>query len=83
MQASDQPTHARECMMVGTHLADPADVFVSRLFVEPEVLVQSEADVVAVETVAKLLQVEEMLFEGDGDGRLQCSIMGVSILVGL
>ena len=53
-----------------THLADAADVLVARLLVEPEVLVEPEADVVPVEPVRELVQVEEVLLERARDRRL-------------
>lgn len=56
-----------------THLADAADVLVPRLLVEPEVLVQPEADVVAVQAVRELVQVEEVLLERARDRRLHAS----------
>ena len=54
----------------GTHLADAADVLRARLLVEAEVLVQAEADVVAVEAVGELVEVEEVLLERAGNRRL-------------
>ena len=52
------------------HLADAADVLSARLLVEAEILVQTKADVVAVEAVGELLEVEEVLLERAGDRRL-------------
>ena len=49
------------------HLADPADVLVPALLVEAEVVVEAEADVVAVESVGELLEVEEVLLERAAD----------------
>lgn len=40
-----------------TDLPDPSDVLVPRPFVEPEVLVQSEPDVITIQPVRKLAQV--------------------------
>lgn len=54
----------------GTHLADPADVLIARLLVEPEILVKSEADVVPVEPVRELVEVQKVLLERAGDRRL-------------
>ena len=54
-----------------THLADPTDVLIARLLVEPEVLVESKPDVVAVEAVRELAQVQEVLLQRAGDRRLQ------------
>lgn len=34
--------------MDGIHLSDTSDVLVSGLFVEPEILVQSESDVIPI-----------------------------------
>ena len=42
----------------GSHLADTPDVLVTRLFVEPEVLVETKADVVAVEAVGEFVQMK-------------------------
>lgn len=53
------------------YLADPADVLVARLLIESEILVEAEADVIAVEAVGELLEVEEVLLERTSDGRLQ------------
>lgn len=52
-------------------LADAADVLGARLLVEAEVLVQSEADVVAVKTVRELLEVQQVLLERARDRRLK------------
>ena len=57
-----------------THLADPTDVLVARLLVEPEVLVQPEADVIAIQTVRELVQVEEVLLECASDRRLPVQV---------
>lgn len=62
-----QETQPRES---STCLADSADVLVARLLVEAKVLVQTEPDVIAVKTVAELLQVQEVLLESTCDGRL-------------
>ena len=43
-------------------LAGPSNILVPRLFVEPEVLVQSEPDVITIEPVRKLAQVQQVLF---------------------
>ena len=45
------------------HLANAADVLIARFLVEAEVLVETEADVIAVQAVAKLLQVEKVLLK--------------------
>jgi len=52
------------------HLGDAADVLLAVLGREAEVLVEAEADVVAVEAVGIEVDgtAEERLFEGDGDG---------------
>ena len=52
------------------HLADAADVLVARLFVKAQVLVQAEADVVAIQAVGCETQVQQVLLEGCGDGGL-------------
>ncbi len=62
---------------MGTHLADPADVLVARLLVESEVLVQPEADVVAIQPVRELVQVEKVLLECAGDRRLPVRVRGL------
>lgn len=49
-------------------LGDAANVFVAVLFGEAQVLVQAEADIVAVEAVGGEAEVEEVLLEGGGDG---------------
>lgn len=58
---------------VGKELGDltnAADVLVAVLLGEAQVLVQTEAHVVAIETVGGQPQVEEMLLEGGSDGGL-------------
>ena len=54
------------------HLADPPDVLGAVGRAEAEVLVEAEADVVAVEPVRgqRVWGPQERLLEGDGDGRL-------------
>lgn len=47
---------------------DASDILVSVSLAETEVFVEAEADVVAVETVGGVGGVEEVLFEGGGDG---------------
>ena len=49
------------------HLPDPAGILVPALLVEAEVVVEAEADVVAVEAVGELLEVEEVLLERAAD----------------
>ena len=51
------------------NLGYPPDVLVAVRFGEPEVFVQPEADVVAVETVGGDAEVQKVLFESDRDGR--------------
>jgi len=48
-------------------LADPADVLVAGLLVEPEIFVQAEADVVPVQSVRESVQMEQVLLESAGD----------------
>lgn len=60
-----------------THLADAADVLVAGLVVKAEILVQAEPDVVAVETVAEFVQVQQVLLKRARDGRLR----GMSVVV--
>ena len=50
-------------MQQGTHLANTTNVLIPRLFIEAQVLVQPEANVVAVEPICELLKVEEVLLE--------------------
>lgn len=57
-------------MDVFLYLSDPPDVFVAGFLVEAEVLVQSEADVVPVEAVGKLVLVQEMVLESTCDSGL-------------
>jgi len=54
-----------------THLADTTNVLIAILFGKTEVFVESEADVVAVETVGELAEMKQMLLERGGDRRLQ------------
>ena len=61
------------------HLPDPADVLVPALLVEAEVVVEAEADVVAIEAVGELLEVEEVLLERARDRRL-CPPRSVSVM---
>lgn len=51
-------------------LGDAANVLVAVLFAEAQVLVEAEADVVAVEAVGGQAEVQQVLLEGGGDGRL-------------
>ena len=53
------------------HLPDPADILVPALLVEAEVVVEAEADVVAVEAVGELVEMEEVLLERAGNRRLE------------
>lgn len=52
------------------YLADAADVLVAVLLGEAQVLVEAEADVVAVEAVGRHAEVQQVLLEGRGHGRL-------------
>lgn len=52
------------------HLSDTPDVLLSVLGREAKVLVQAEADVVAIESVGLETKVEEVLLESNGDGGL-------------
>lgn len=49
-------------------LCDAANVLVAVLFGKAQVLVQAEADIVAVEAVGGEAQVQKVLLEGGGDG---------------
>lgn len=51
-------------------LGDTADVLVAVLLAEAEVLVQAEAHIVAIQTVGRQAQVQQVLLEGGGDGGL-------------
>lgn len=53
-----------------TYLSNAADVLVAVLLREAQVLVQAEAHVVAVEPVRGQAEVQQVLLEGRGDGRL-------------
>ena len=63
----------REPTSVGRapYLADATDVLVPGLVIKAEVLVQAEADVVAVETVGELVEVKEILLQSACDGGLK------------
>ena len=52
------------------YLGDAPDVLVPVLLAEAEVLVQSKAHVVAIETVRSEAQVQQVLLERSRDGRL-------------
>lgn len=39
-----------------TDLANPSDVFISRFFVETQILIQTESDIVAIETIHKFVK---------------------------
>jgi len=54
----------RQC----THLGDTSDVLITVLLAETQVLVQPEADVIAVESVNSKTLLQKVLFEGNGDG---------------
>lgn len=53
-----------------TYLSDTANVLIAVLLTEAQVLVEAEADVVAVEAVRGQAQVQQVLFKGGGDGGL-------------
>ena len=53
------------------YLANSTNVLVPRLLIETQVLVQTEPDIVAIQTVGELLEVEEVLLERTCDGRLR------------
>lgn len=52
------------------HLCDTADVLVTALLIEAKILVETEADVVTVETVGSKTLLEKVLLESSGNGRL-------------
>lgn len=53
-----------------TYFGNTANVFIAVLFGEAQVLVEAEAHVVAVQAVGRDAQVQQVLLEGRGDGRL-------------
>ena len=53
-----------------TYLCDTADVLVTALLVKAKVLVETEADVVAVKTVGSKTLLEKVLLKSSGNGRL-------------
>jgi len=55
---------------IHAYLSDTSDVLLSVLGGEAKVLVQAEADVVAIESVGLETKVEEVLLESNGDGGL-------------
>lgn len=63
-------TRLREGMCVCTYFSYPSDVLVAALLVESEVLVEPEAHVVAIETVRRVAEVEQVLLKCRRDGRL-------------
>lgn len=54
-----------------SYLSNSANIFIPRLFVEPEVLVKAEANIIAVQTVTELFQMEEVLLKRTRDSGLQ------------
>lgn len=52
------------------YLSDTPDVLFSVLGRETKVLVQTESDIVAIQSVGLETKVEEVLLKGDGNGRL-------------
>ena len=69
-QRTDQ--HQGPSLLVNpqSYLTNPTDVLVPRLLVEAEVLVETKADVVAIQAVGELVEVEEVLLERAGYGGL-------------
>ena len=57
-------------MLIHAHLSDTPDILLSVLGREAKVLVQAEADVVAIESVGLETKVEEVLLESNGNGGL-------------
>jgi len=55
---------------VATDLCNTANVLVTALLVEAKILVETEADVVTVETVGSKTLLEKVLLESSGNGRL-------------
>ena len=66
-QRTDQ--HQGPSLLVNpqSYLTNPTDVLVPRLFVESEIFVEAEADVITVETIGELFEMQEMLFESTCD----------------
>lgn len=56
------------------HLRDAANVFISILLAESEVLVEAETNVVPVKTIGKVLEVEQMLFQCTSNGGLETPV---------
>ena len=52
------------------YLCNTANVLVTALLVKAKVLVQAEADIVAIETVGSKTLLQEVLLESSGNGRL-------------
>lgn len=52
-----------------THLCYPPNVLIPILLGEPEVFVESEAHIVAVETVRREAKMQKVLLEGGRNGR--------------
>ena len=55
----------------GAHLSDTTDIFIPISLAEAKVFVQTEADVVTVQTVGELAQVQKVLFQSTSDGGLE------------
>lgn len=51
-----------------TYLSYPPDILIAILLRKPQILVQSESHIVAVETVRRETQVQKVLLERCGDG---------------
>jgi len=52
------------------NLANAPDVLIPRLLIEAEIFVETETHVVAVQAIAELVHVQQMLLQGTRDGRL-------------
>lgn len=68
VRSSSEPTISNRSFE--SHLADSPDVLISRFLVEAEILVEAETNVVTIQTVDKLLEMQQMLLQGTSDGRL-------------
>lgn len=64
-----------------SYLSNSANIFIPRLFVEPEVLVEAEANIIAVQTVTELFQMEEVLLKRTRDSGLHELKILISITV--
>ena len=50
--------------ILGTNLADSADVLIARLFVETKVLVQTETNIISIQAIGEFMEVQQVLLKG-------------------